>query len=49
MSVWLHDSLQKALDEEIAAGRYRNRSELLADAVQNFLASGRTENATRQS
>lgn len=47
MSVWLHDSLQKALDEQVATGRYRNRSEILAEAVQAYLNQQPTENATR--
>lgn len=40
--VWLQDRLQRQIDELIAAGKYRNRSEALTDAVERFFETQNT-------
>jgi predicted phage-related endonuclease len=37
MQIWLDESLKAKLDEFVKSGRFRNRSELVAVAVNNWI------------
>lgn len=36
--VWLEAQVQERIDREIAAGRFKNRSEALSAAIESFFA-----------